>query len=294
VSDERKCGECGEDFPSSQHRCPHCGRPSLFPNVYDAERESERQALEDRYQQALVLADQAGARSEVDRFEDAVRRNSKAVLCLDLTVVQQRAKSNREPFATYYQLVRSGARLPSGEKWDVLRHVAEEALFPGYKDEIHFAALALNGIGVTNYGNCSLTLREDRTAHRATVFEANNVVFTVYEQQTKIADAIDLPPGFRATWKQREKLCVAKLAARIGRGTHADSFPGILLEPGESTDDDDFLEVHICGPMTIRTVERVVVIRKRIRNRLRPTMAAIRDLQETLEPFGIPVEYQAE
>src|SRR2546421_4922448 len=52
-----------------------------------------------------------------------------------------------------------------------------------------------------------------------------------------------------------------------------------LLDPGASSEDDDFIEVHIFGPMTVLTMEQVVVIapqpskrdtiRRAIRSKLR-------------------------
>ena len=67
-------------------------------------------------------------------------------------------------------------RLPNGEKWDVLRPVIDGVIFPGYHDKIRFAALTLNGRGLSGYGPCALILREDRIARRTTVFEENSIL----------------------------------------------------------------------------------------------------------------------
>src|SRR6185295_8909257 len=105
-------------------------------------------------------------------------------------------------------------------------------------------------------------------AHRATVFEENSATFLKRH-------AYEPPIGHRAAWGERGKLCVAKLAARIGPGTPEAQFPGILVRTGATSAEDDFVEVHIWGPMSLRTVERIVVTRtpkkalqKALRNRL--------------------------
>src|SRR5215216_1688626 len=46
-------------------------------------------------------------------------------------------------------------------------------------------------------------------AHRATVLEGNVVLRLL---DTTIRDLINLPKGCRATWPERAKLCIAKLA----------------------------------------------------------------------------------
>ena len=76
-------------------------------------------------------------------------------------------------------------------------------------------------------------------------------------QDIKMRDADKLPHGYRATWENRDKLCVAKLAAKIDAATLPDAYSGLLLQQGMTSEDDDFVEVHIWGPMTIRTVEEV-------------------------------------
>ncbi len=60
--------------------------------------------------------------------------------------------------------------------------------------------------------------------HRTTLFEDHNVVFTVYEQKTTMADAENLEKGHRAVWDEREKLCVAKLAPKLNAGLNQADF----------------------------------------------------------------------
>lgn len=141
------------------------------------------------------------------------------------------------------------------------------------------------GIGVSNYGPCSITLKTDMVSHRASLFEDNNVVFTVYEQKASMADAENLEQGHRATWSERQRLCVAKLAPKLHAGLAAKSFPGILLEQGKTTQDDHFVEVHVWGPLTIRSVDRIRVLRRGNR----PRKVVLKDLQSELNKYKIPL-----
>ncbi len=102
----------------------------------------------------------------------------------------------------------------------------------------------MDGVGLDNYGECSLTARDDMIAHRATVFEENSVRF-MERHKVAFAKAHNLPKGFRATWADRAELCVAKLAAAIDATTRPDDYSNLLLKPGRISDDDHFVEVHI-------------------------------------------------
>jgi hypothetical protein len=161
--------------------------------------------------------------------------------------------------------------------------VTDEALFPNYKEEIRFAALSLNGMGLSNYGDCFVVLRTEMIAHRASVFEENSVLFMKHHD-IKVSKAHELPPGYRATWGERAKLCVAKLADRIDAATPRGAYSRILLRPGSASEGDDFVEVHVWGPMTIRTVERVIFNK--------PTSRAAREItsranKQRMTKFGV-------
>lgn len=262
------CDYCGHEVPLSWNHCPHCARPGLFPNVRATQVPAEQEALERRYQAALQDASSRGAEAEVGKFE-AAAASSKAVRALPMRELDRLASSDKELFPTFYGLLGAEVRLPHGNQWDLLRRIADEALFPGYREEIRFAALSLDGTGLSSYGECSFVFRDDMIAHRASMFEENSTAFLKRH-------AYDPPMGHRATWTERGKLCVAKLAGRIGPGTPEAQFPGILLRAGAASEDDDFVEVHIWGPMSLRTVERILMpvtrrkaIRKALRDRLK-------------------------
>ncbi len=154
--------------------------------------------------------------------------------------------------------------------------------------EIRFAALSLDGVGVLSYGPCSLVLSERMISHRSSVFEENSVLFMDH-MGISMASAHQLPVGYRATWPERSKLCVAKLVAK---GFPSTTAPGelsqLLRAQGTTGEEDDFVEVHVWGPISIRTVDRVVVTRiKRT-----PSKALLGALRSKLAKFGLKLEDQ--
>ena len=51
---------------------------------------------------------------------------------------------------------------------------------------------------------------------------------------------------------------MAKLHPRIEAGMSPAAFPGILVEQGVKSEDSDFIEVQIYGPLHRRSIERVI------------------------------------
>ncbi len=103
-------------------------------------------------------------------------------------------------------------------------------------------------------------------SHRASVFEENSALF-MERRGIKISRSPNLPKGYRATWDERAKLCVAKLAGKIDAATRSDEYSGLLVKQGATSEDDEFIEVHIWGPMTVLTMERVIVTAPKPRHR---------------------------
>jgi hypothetical protein len=95
--------------------------------------------------------------------------------------------------------------------------------------------------------------------------------------------AADLPKGYRAAWGERGRLCVAKLAGKLAKTTQPADFPRILLKQGASSLDDEFVEVHILGPMTIRTLSEVMVHK----NPQRKRQAKLNALREKLAKWNV-------
>lgn len=278
------CPECGHKVLLSLERCPTCGRPGFFSNVIAAETPAEHLALTERYEIAKQKMIASGSENTLQSFQDAIA-GSTAVMARSLIELHRLVSSDQEVYSTYYKLIDSGIRLPEGRKWDVLRSLTDTALFPNYKEQIRFAALSLTDTGLLSFGDCFITLRTEMIAHRATVFEENSILFMKHHN-INLWSAANLPRGFRATWKDRALLCVAKLHGRLLEARD-DEYARILLEQGSTSEEDQFVEVHIWGPMTIRTVSNVTLTEGVERDRM--TAPLLASLREKLVALGIEV-----
>lgn len=281
MANDVQCEYCGCSFPQHCNSCPHCARPGLFPNVRAAQASEEAADLDRRYQTALKSACDRGCELVIRDFEQAVQ-GARAVIARSFHEVFRIATSDNEMCATYYQLVRAQVKLPTGDKWDALRRAADSIVLPGYAEHIHFGALSLDANGLTNYGDCFLVLREDMTAHRASVFESNSTLFV--ERRGIQGGAV--PSGYRAPWDAKSKLCVAKLADGLQPDTLPTQYAGLVLQNGPTSADDEFVEVHVFGPITRRTLHSVKVCmpRSRAERAMQPA------LREKLEEAGVDLE----
>jgi hypothetical protein len=252
------CELCSELMPDTVTECPHCGRPSLFPNVTAAARADEEAALEVRVTQAAASAAARGAADKTRQFADAIE-TAEAVANRYFGELFRLAWSDDQVYATYYQRVQAGLQIPESDVWNRLRAIADTIIFGDMnKASIRFATLSLNGTGLENYGDCALTLKTSMIAHRASVFEENAVIF-VEKHDIRAKDKFVMPLGFQAPWAHRAQLCLAKLSDQIMADTDPAEFQNILLSPGLTSGDDKFVEVHIWGSLTIRSFFRVVV-----------------------------------
>lgn len=284
-----QCPDCRHEFSISEVRCPHCGRPSRFPNVRDAELEAD--ALTARYNDAKMDAANRGDAAVVEQFEQACRQ-SVAVIARSFDEAFRLATSDLELYATHYQLqtLRIPGGLPPGPgqpNWDRIRAVADEALFGKQKEEIRFAALSLDGVGLANYGECTLVLRDDMIAHRASVVEENSLVF-MNRHGVTIWGSAELPRGYRSTWEQRAKLCVAKCGKKLAVAPKPVDFASVLLKQGATTLEDEFVEVHVFGPMTVRTFAKVVLHKKP----RRPAKVKLKALREKMAKWNVECEVE--
>lgn len=230
----------------------------------DAAAPGEVAALRQRYDDAVRDAESRGCSDKLREFEAVVTRGSKAIFACPLTKLMPLATGLYDLYAPYYRLAE--LRLPQGPprggapNWDVIRPVVETALFGDeFKKEIHYAALTLDGRALSSYGGCFVLLREAMIAHRASVFEENSLLF-MKRHKINLFEVDRLPQGYRATWADRGQLAVAKLAARIDSRARSGQFAGLLMRAATKRTNDDFVEVHLFGPMTAYTFEKVTYV----------------------------------
>lgn len=247
-----KCTKCGEALSHALSYCIVCGQSADSPNVRLARAQIELDALSDRLQEA----DQSGAAgnytSNIERFRDVVS-SSQAVVARDISILHSLVDSDNKLLATFHNAVRGGARIPEDNKWDRGRHAAESTVSPGYFEDIQYACLTLDGLGVKWFGEYSITFIEKLIADRSTVFEEN--VFVFCDKLGVVAGKLP-PPGYRAVWNERQNLAVAKLHSKLN-GANQTRFAEILLDQGTSPDDADFIEVHVYGPLHRKAIASV-------------------------------------
>ena len=276
-----KCSHCGFVIPPSSSYCPHCARPSLYPNVNAANDIEEKEALKNRYNNAISHAKSLKYYNILDEFEKSIKC-SKAVINRSILETERIATNENQLYASFYKLIESGVRIPEGNKWDKIRVLADDAIFPGYKDDIRFACLTLDGMGLFNYGEVTMILKEIMISHRASVFEENSVLFMEHHN-IKISQSHKLPKGYRASWYDRHKLCIAKHFKELKTDTNNEDFPSIILKEGKTTAEDIFIEVHIWGPLSIRSFEYMKIKKQKRKT----TKVILKALKKRLENYGV-------
>jgi hypothetical protein len=180
---------------------------------------------------------------------------SRAVICQNLGVVSSLVSRDTSLYASYYEQIEGAMRLPEDNRFDLGRTAVDGTLFPNYHKKIVFAALSLDNLGPTAWGAYALVLKEKMIFQRASIFEENSFHFC---HKHGIVAGDQIPPGYRAVWVERDRLAMAKLHDRLQATTRPDEYPAILLHRTPDPRDDDFIEVHIWGPIHRTAIERVV------------------------------------
>lgn len=275
-----RCDKCGCEYYYTLERCPHCAHPGNYSNVLIASERREVDAVDQRYENAIRGAERRRCALQFEDFSKWLE-DSRVVVARPYADIDRLAAGDNSVQATYYDLVDTGLRLPDGSSWEELRKPADEVLFPNYREKIRFGALSADGIGVINYGHFWMTMRTGFIEHRTSVFDQNSVIF-VSEKRLKAASGALL--GHRASWANRSKLAAARLADQITASTRHDEFPSILMRQGATTAADRFIEAHIWGPITVRTIESVKYRWSLVKNQIPRSL--LRKLSIALNKFG--------
>jgi len=237
---------------------------------------AEVAALDVRYTDAVTRAIANGAAAVAANLERETTTRSRVVISRDSSEVYRLACGDDQLYATYYSLLDAGFRVPTDPKWDTFRAIADTRIFPYYQRQVRFGALTLDEVGLARYGDCHLILKSHMVDFRTTAFTENTAVFVE-------KNGIDIPPGHRAVWAQRGRLAVAKLAAALTATTAAADLPRILKSSGATPDDDSFVEAHVYGSISIRTVEQVSISPRGNR------AVRLSALKEKLKKLGVPL-----
>ncbi len=237
---------------------------------------AEVAALDARYDAAMTSA--AANKTEViaAELERETATKSRLVISRDSSEVYRLASGANQLYATYYNLVEAGLRLPTDSKWEPIRHRVDAMMFPRYQKEVRFGALTLDEAGLLHYGDCHMIMKTSMIDYRTTTFTENTAAFAAK------TDFV-IPLGHRATWARRGRLAVAKLASALTTSTAAANLPTILKTDGATSDDDSFVEAHIYGSISMQTVEQVSLTRA-----AKPAYK-LSAFKEKLKKFGVRV-----
>jgi len=208
-------------------------------------------ALQQQYTQAF---DQV--RDSLEReFRELERwaAETQAVLCADLEKLEPLMQGKMQILPSYWDLhdFRSLASdAQGGPNWHKMRQKAEIELVDSaqHRDRLHYAALSGNQTGLSHYGKCTILLREEMIAHRATVYRNNSALEVNHSVGAR------LHSGGLAEWKNRGRLVATKLADQLQPGMGKDEFQQLLLRSGKPENkgaDDVFVEVLVFGELSL-------------------------------------------
>ena len=263
--------DCGGEIGAADDRCTTCGTDAGAPNVRAAE--EERAALQTRYEAAIETARREGREAALIKFDECAKKTF-AVINVELRFLFGFLSSDNQLYGTYQLGVNAETRKAATARNDRHRIGVEGILFGSYGMKIRYAALSL-GNGLKSYGNYSIRLREVSVKERASLLEENSYTFVEHHH---ITPATPGPLGHRSVWSERHKLAVAKLAASITDATSDAEYPGLVLRNGRTRATDDFIEVHIYGPLDNNAIESVTGKSKLKKNPERAIAANVKEL----------------
>jgi hypothetical protein len=254
ISTVMKCKRksCPTAIPSSARLCPTCSTDNGYPNVRKAKEEAA--ALRSRFKAAQRNATANGCLDVFQRLCE-LSADSVAVIATNFRKALTLLSDASERHQNFYRLVYAGAKTPSQNRFDDVRGIADELMFPNYRDNITFAALSVNDVGSWYYGPVHLALAEFAISERATVFHENSLYFC---ERHALGVHKPIPPGYRAVWKQRANVAGAKLESNLKPTMTPIDLQEIILN-SEDRPDADFIEVHIYEGFTRESVRKVTV-----------------------------------
>ena len=139
----------------------------------------------------------------------------------------------------------------------------------------------VSGVVIDNALATSVTFRS-RSRTSSTARRRNSAVY--FEKQRRQGNEPPVIAGYRARWCDRGKLALAKHGHELTPTSTASELAGLILRAGMTSADDTFIEVHVHGPITRRTLARMTVARARASG------AIVIDIRDHLERIGVPVE----
>jgi hypothetical protein len=264
---------CGSQIHADEEKCSTCGTFAGYPNVRAADHPDEVAALEARYRDERSSAAAEGRLAALDAFEQRLTNSSAAVVNVDFLFLYPFLARPGALYSTYDYGVEAEFRMPAEPENDRDRRRAGTRLFGRYAKDIRYAALSLDGAGLSSYGPFALRLRDVAIELRASLLEENS-----YDFVDRYGTRGPLPPGFRCSWGNRHLLAVAKLGTELLPGTSESEFADLVLHSDGNRSTDRFIEVHIYGPFDARAIESVHGTTPRKGKQDRADVARVKDL----------------
>jgi hypothetical protein len=246
-----RCPHCGTENLLINKDCLACGMSLGFPNVNECSQKEELNALNKRYKKKIESARNKGHQNKIAKFEEEIKK-SLAVINIDLEYLHSLIVRGA-PYSNYQLLTSGEAREFGRPETDKERLGVEGTIFGSYGRNIRYAALSLDGTGLKSYGDFAIILSDKAVRLRATLLEENSYNFV---KRHKILAGNKIPKGYRAVWKDRYKLAVAKLAEKALL-TKKENYATIVLESTGDRKKDEFIEVHIYGKISKESVQAV-------------------------------------
>lgn len=245
------CQHCNSPIGAAARFCPTCYQEAGYPNVRAAKARDEVAALDQRYHSAKSDAETSGASSAFASFVTLTQSSSHVIVAAPPIVALALLRNTSNLYANYSQLVDSEARSPAEHDDDCLRLCVDARLFGSYHNKIKCGALALSDVGLLNYGRVFLKMKPKAISHRTSFLSENSYTFV-----GRLSSSTDPPPlGYLCSWSTRGKLAGAKLGEHITSRSTSEDWPQLLLTPGNSRSDDDFIEAHIFGPFDVNAIQ---------------------------------------
>ncbi|NOS90175.1 MAG: hypothetical protein HOP34_16860 [Methylococcaceae bacterium] len=234
--------QCLAEISWVEDRCLSCFQPLAPPNQRLANRDYETDALQQRYQAAVKDAELRGVSYELAGLEQAITDHSLAAINCSVKFLHGFLTDNNPLYANYRQQTESATRKVAELNNDRQRVGTEGILYGSLAAHISYAALTVDKKGLISYGNCVMLLKDLTMANKATVLDENSYDFV---RRHKILPGDRPPAGYWASWHNRHRLAIAKLAEKVKLGSK--DYAALLLKSNGNRAEDEFIEVHIYG-----------------------------------------------
>jgi hypothetical protein len=226
-----------------------------FPNVNECSQKEELEALEKRYKEKVEFASPKGHDDKRIEFEEAVKKSA-AVINVNLRYLHNLIVGSNTLVSTYQLQTAGETRELAPTEFDKERRGIEGTLFGSYGKDIRYAALSLDGTGLTSYGDFTLILSDTAIKKRTTLLEENSYHFIKTHKILAGDLGKNMPNGYRSVWNDRHKLAVAKLLKKAVL-TNKENYAKIVLLSTGNRGTDEFIEVHIYGKLNKASIVSV-------------------------------------